>query len=124
VPEERRDERGQATVELVGLVVVVLTVGLLAVQGITVAQSASIAQEAARHGARALSQGHDWRAEVDRAVPDGIDVTRAEATLDDDGAARVRVTVSVPLGLAGAPVVDVTLEREAVFAVGDRHGAA
>ncbi|WP_407318718.1 hypothetical protein UQW22_18620 [Isoptericola halotolerans] len=123
MPEERRDERGQATVELVGLVVAVLTVGLLAVQGITVAQSASIAQEAARHGARALSQGHDWRAEVDRAVPDGIDVTRAEATLDDD-AARVRVTVSVPLGLAGAPVVDVTLDREAVFAVGDRHGAA
>ena len=45
-------ERGQASVELVGIVFTIVVVALLSIQGITVAQTASIAQEAARNGAR------------------------------------------------------------------------
>ncbi|MFI9489487.1 TadE/TadG family type IV pilus assembly protein [Promicromonospora sp. NPDC052451] len=107
-------ERGQAAVELVGLVFALVLVGLLAIQGITVAQTASIAQEAARNGARALSLGQDARAEVERSVPDGLDVREVRPVVDD-GTARVRVTVSAPLGLAGMTVVDVALTRTAAF---------
>ncbi|MFI8525556.1 TadE/TadG family type IV pilus assembly protein [Promicromonospora sukumoe] len=111
-----RGERGQAAVELIGVVFAMLLVGLLAIQGITVAQTASIAQEAARNGARALSVGGDPGTEVRRAVPDGLDVQEMEAVVDD-GTARVRVTVTAPLGLAGMRVVDVALTRTAAFPV-------
>jgi hypothetical protein len=107
-------ERGQASVELVGVVFTMVLVSLLSIQGITVAQTASIAQEAARNGARALSVGQDWDAVVERAVPDGLDLTEKHAVVDD-GAARVRVTVAAPLGLAGMEVVEVPLTRTAVF---------
>lgn len=114
--EEARRERGQATVELVGLVVAVLLVALLAIQGITVTQTASIAQEAARNGARSLSLGQDWREVVERGIPDGLDLREATSVVDD-GTARVRVTVSASLGLAGLDLVDVPLTRTAAFPV-------
>ena len=111
-------ERGQATVELVGLVFAMLLVGLLAIQGITVAQTASIAQEAARNGARSLSTGGGWEAVVKEAVPDGLDLREATPAVED-GSASVRVTVSAPLGLAGMDLVDVSLTRTAAFPVED-----
>lgn len=111
-----RRERGQASVELVGVVLAIVLVALLAIQGITVAQTASIAQEAARNGARALSVGDDWHAVVERSVPDELDLREPRAVVDEDGA-RVHVTVVVPLGLAGAEIVDVSLTRTAVFPV-------
>jgi hypothetical protein len=118
VAGKTRRERGQATVELVGLVVAMLLVGLLAIQGITVAQTASMAQEAARNGARSLSLGQSWRDVVEQAVPDGLDLREATAAVDDE-TARVRVTVSAPLGLAGMEIVDVSLTRTAAFPVED-----
>lgn len=111
-----RRERGQATVELVGVVFAMVLVALLAIQGITVAQTASIAQEAARNGARALSLGGNAHAEAERAVPDGLTVRDIQVAVDD-GTARVRVTVTAPLGLAGMTVVDVALTRTAAFPV-------
>lgn len=114
-------ERGQASVELVGVVLATVLVALLAVQGITVAQSASITQEAARNGARALSQGReDWRDVVEHHVPDGLDLRAIEAESDGD-TARVRVTVSVSLGLLGIQISDVAVTRSADFPV-DRTG--
>ena len=117
----RGPERGQASVELVGIVFMIVVVALLSIQGITVAQTASIAQEAARNGARALSVGDaDWQSVVQRAVPDGLDLTEAQPDVDvDDGSARVRVTVTAPLGLAGMELVDVSLTRTAVFPIED-----
>lgn len=112
-------EGGQASVELVGIVFTVVVVALLSIQGITVAQTASIAQEAARNGARALSQGQDdWAAVVRRTVPEGLDVRDAHPDVGD-GAARVRVTVVAPLGIAGMELVDVSLTRTAVFPIED-----
>lgn len=112
-----RSERGQATVELVGLVVAMVLVALLAIQGITVAQTASIAQEAARNGARSLSTGGDWRDVVDQAIPD--ELVHDLAAGIDDGTASVRVTVTAPLGVAGMDLVDVSLTRTAAFPVED-----
>lgn len=111
-------ERGQASVELVGIVFTIVVVALLSIQGITVAQTASIAQEAARNGARALSLGQDWQAVVERTVPEGLDLREADPVVVD-GAARVRVTVAAPLGLAGMELVDVSLTRTAVFPIED-----
>ncbi|GGM42919.1 TadE/TadG family type IV pilus assembly protein [Promicromonospora citrea] len=122
--DRSRRERGQAAVELVGLVFAMVLVGLLAVQGITVAQTASVAQEAARNGARAVSLGHDGAAAVEHTVPDGLDVKDVDVSVGDDGAARVRVTLSAPLGVAGLTVVDVDLTRTASFAVPGRAPVA
>lgn len=109
---------GQAAVELVGIVFVLVLVALLAIQGVTVAQTASITQEAARNGARALSQGHDWRSVVENQVPDGLDLRDVEAVAAD-GTARVQVTLSAPLGLGDVAVTEITLTRSAEFPVED-----
>jgi hypothetical protein len=114
-------EHGQATVELVGVVFVIVLVALLAIQGITVVQTASITQEAARNGARALSQGQDWEAVVRRQVPDGLDLKELDPDIDR-GSARVRVTVSAPLGLAGVEITDVSVTRTAEFPVRQPRG--
>lgn len=111
-------DHGQAAVELVGIVFVVVLVALLAIQGITVAQTASITQEAARNGARALSQGGDWRSVVENQIPDGLELEEAESVADD-GTARVQVTVSAPLGLGEMTVTDVSLTRSAEFPMED-----
>lgn len=107
-------ERGQAAVELVGIVFLTVLIALLAIQGITVAQAASITQEAARNGARALSKGQDWRAVVEEQLPDGLDLVVRRADLDEESA-HVRVTVSAPLGLAGMDITDVVITRTADF---------
>lgn len=109
-------DRGQAAVELVGIVFVVVLVALLAIQGITVAQTASITQEAARNGARALSQGDDWRSVVEDQIPDGLELEEAEPDTSD-GTARLRVTVSAPLGLGEVAITDVSLTRSAEFPI-------
>ncbi|WP_344098879.1 hypothetical protein [Myceligenerans crystallogenes] len=113
-----RRERGQAAVELVGVVFTVVLVAVLAIQGITVAQAASIAQEAARHGARALSLGQDCRGVLADHVPDGITIVDGDTTctVDDDGAV-VALTVSVPLGLGDVTMTEVVLTRSAEFPV-------
>ncbi|MFD7023881.1 TadE/TadG family type IV pilus assembly protein [Promicromonospora sukumoe] len=115
-PHRAPAEHGQATIELVGVVFAVVLVALLAIQGITVAQAASITQEAARNGARALSQGQSWRTVVERQVPDALDLTGLDAGIHD-GSASVRVTVSAPLGLAGVEVTDISVTRTATFPV-------
>lgn len=111
-------EYGQAAVELVGVVFTVVLVAVLAIQGITVAQTASVAQEAARHGARALSLGQDCRAVLAEHVPDGVTIVDADTTCtvsDDDAVAAL--TVSVPLGLGDVAVTEVVLTRSAEFPV-------
>ncbi|GAB4084442.1 hypothetical protein GCM10028784_10720 [Myceligenerans cantabricum] len=113
-----RHEHGQAAVELVGVVFAILLVAVLAIQGVTVAQTASISQEAARNGARALSQGHDWESVVENQIPAGLELEDVEFD-DGDGTARVQVTVSAPLGLGEMRVTDVSLTRSAEFPMED-----
>lgn len=112
----RTPEHGQATVELVGVVFAVVLVAVLAIQGITVAQTAAITQEAARNGARALSQGEDWEAVVRRQVPDGLEIDGIESE-SDDGTARIELTVSAPLGLGSMTLTHVGLTRAAEFPI-------
>jgi hypothetical protein len=62
-------ERGQASVELVSLVPLVLAVGLVAGQLLAVGYSSVLAGNAAEAGALALAGGADPRAAVKEALP-------------------------------------------------------
>jgi hypothetical protein len=62
-------ERGQASVELVSLLPLVLAVGLVAGQLLAVGYSSVLAGNAAEAGALALAGGADPRAAVKEALP-------------------------------------------------------
>jgi len=64
-----RPEHGQASVELLALVPLVLAVGLAAAQLLAVGYSSVLAGNAAEAGALALAGGGDPRAAVHRALP-------------------------------------------------------
>ena len=78
-----RDERGQATLELLGLLPAVLLVGLVALQLLAVGYAKVLAGTAAEAGALALAAGADPRAGAREALP---------------GWARARVRVAVQAG--------------------------
>ncbi|GAB2451675.1 hypothetical protein GCM10007967_02120 [Xylanimonas ulmi] len=115
----RPGQAGQAVIELVGFVFLVVLATLLCVQGVFAAQAASAAQEAARNGARALSLGQDWRAVVDETLPDWAraDVVEGGA---DRATARVRVAVRVPIGLRQITSGDLRFESSAQMPVRGR----
>lgn len=64
-----RSERGQALVELIGGVPLILTVGLVLLQLLAAGYSAVLAGSAAEAGALALAAGGDARAAVEHALP-------------------------------------------------------
>jgi hypothetical protein len=111
-----RGETGQAAIELAGAVFILLLATVFAVQGVLIAQGASVAQESARNGARALSQDRDWRQAAQDSVPDGWDVRLDHSFVGDR--ARVVTELKFPLGIAGIHVTDVRITRDAEFPLG------
>jgi len=99
---ERRRERGQASVEVLGVAIAVGFLALVGWQAVLAAYAWQTAQGAARTAARAGSVG----APVERAalavLPDRL-ATRANVTLvtDRSGTVRVRVRVPIPRVLSG-----------------------
>jgi hypothetical protein len=93
---EVRGERGQAAVELLGALPVVLLVGLVVLQLLAVGYSDVLAGSAAEAGALALVAGADPEAGVREALPGW---TRAHARVSVSGA-RVRVRLRPPSPLA------------------------
>jgi hypothetical protein len=91
---------GQATVELVAFLPLLLAVALAAAALLAGHAAAEQAGQAAQAGAMALLQGGDPREAALRALPRG---TRARATIDVDGR-RVTVTVRprLPVGALAA----------------------
>lgn len=84
-----RPEHGQATVELLGAVPVVIAVGLIILQLLAVGYSAVLAGSAAEAGALALAAGGDPSAGVREALPGW---SRAGARVSvSDGTVRVRL---------------------------------
>jgi hypothetical protein len=96
----RRDtgEAGQATVELVGLLPLLLVVALTAAALLAGHAAGEQAGQAAQAGAMALIQGTDPRAAARTALPATV---RSRATIDIDGR---RVTVRVRPNLPLAPL--------------------
>ncbi|HEY1356904.1 MAG TPA: hypothetical protein VGF21_01235 [Thermoleophilaceae bacterium] len=85
-------ERGQAQVELLGAVPVVLVLGLVLMQALAVGYSSVLAGTAAEAGALALAGGRDARAGARDALP-GWSRARARVRVRDG---RVRVTLRPP----------------------------
>jgi len=94
---ELAPERGQALVEVVAALPVLLAVGLVLMQFLAVGYSAVLAGSAAEAGALALAGGGDARTAVKHALPGW---SRVRARVDvTDGAVRVRLRPPSPLKL-------------------------
>jgi hypothetical protein len=91
-----RGERGQASVELLAVLPLVLAVALAAAQLLAVGYSSVLAGNAAEAGALALAGGGDARAAARAALPGW---SRAKAEMSVSGG-RVRVALRPPTLLA------------------------
>jgi hypothetical protein len=108
----RRGERGQASVELLGWLPVVLLVGLVALQLLAVGYAKVLAGTAAEAGALALVAGGDARAGVREALP-GWSRAHARTTVRD-GRVDVRLEPPSPLrAVAGRLAVRASAAVEA-----------
>ena len=87
-------EDGQATVELLGVVPVLLALGLAAWQLILVGHAAWMSAHAARAAARAELVGEDAEAAARSVLPRGLE-RGLEVDRDEAGATRVQVPVPI-----------------------------
>jgi hypothetical protein len=100
---QRRGERGQASIELIAALPVVLVIGAIAWQLALAGHAAWLAANAARAGARADKVGRDPTAAARSALPRSLERGLEVRRLEGGG---VRVSVGVPLvgGWARTPV--------------------
>ena len=96
---------GQATIELLAAVPLLLLVAACIWQAALAARSASFAATAARSGARALAVGTDPRAAAVAGLPSDLVVGVRLKPLD---AGRVRVWLRVPAAIGGFEVGSVS----------------
>jgi hypothetical protein len=108
-----RGDRGQASVELIAALPLVMLVGLVGFQLLAAGYAAVLAGNAAEAGALALAGGADARAAARAAVP-GWSRTKLTVTVDDES---VHVRMRPPSPLAA---VARELEVEADAAVGSK----
>src|SRR4051794_884379 len=91
-----RGEEGQASVEFVGLLPLLVVVALVAWQGVVAGQAWGMAGAAAREAARAAALGADPEAAARSVLPGAL---RDGVTVDGDGdGVRVRLAVPVVVG--------------------------
>lgn len=110
----RRGDRGAVSLELVSFTFVVVLAAVLCVQGIFVTQATSVAQQAARDGARAPSLGRVVEDEVRRAVPGWATVDRIRTT-GTPSSVRVEVGLRVPIVIPGVTSSRFVVTRDAVM---------
>jgi hypothetical protein len=101
------DEGGQASVELVAAVPVLLVVTLVVAQLAVAGYALWSAGAAARAGARAGYVGGDAQAAARRSLPSAL---RAGASIDDSS--RLSVRVAAPALVPGIPSVPVTAKAD------------
>ena len=110
----RRDDRGSAAIELVGYVTTVVIAAMLCLQGVYVAQVMSVAQQAARDGARAHALGQDVVGAVRAQVPSWAHVQDVRSRVDGR-AFVVEVDVRVPIGVRGVTSSQIVVSRDAAM---------
>lgn len=109
-------ERGAVSVELVGLVLMLVLMAWVCVQGVYVTQIGGALEKAARDGARAGSLGAPVSAAVQAEVPGWarLDAVRTgSAAVPGCAGSCVRVTASVPVGLPGVTFTRISVSRDA-----------
>jgi hypothetical protein len=104
-------ERGQASVELVGILPLVAVLGLLGWQAVVAGQAVWLSGAAARAAARASALDQDAAAAARRVLPgtlaDGVSV-------DDAGGGDVKVHLTIPAVVGGIDLA--TIDERARFA--------
>src|SRR5436190_5152263 len=95
-------ERGQATVELVGVLPLVAVLGFAVWQAAVAGQALWMAGAAARAAARAAAIGADPTADAPLVLPPRLEEGLRVRVRDEDGG--VRVTVRLPAGVGGGPL--------------------
>lgn len=93
-----RSDRGQATVEFVAILPLLVLAGVAVWQGVIAARTAAIAAAGARSAARAIAVGSDPREALRRTIP-LFEARQAKITKLADGS--VRVAVPLPRVLVG-----------------------
>lgn len=106
-----RDESGQASVELLGLLPYMLLAGLVVWQLLLAGWAVTSASNAARAASRVESRGGDGR----KAGLDALnEVLRKDADSTITGE-RARVRVQIPILVPGLGADALSVQREAVF---------
>jgi hypothetical protein len=106
-----RDESGQASVELLGLLPYLLLVGLVVWQLLLATWAVTSASNAARTGSRVQSRGGDGR----QAALDALDAPLREHARSRISGERAEVRVRVPILVPGLDSGDLTVRRTAEF---------
>lgn len=106
-----RGERGQSSVELVGLLGIVLAGGLIIWQLMLAGWAVTSASNAARTGSRVESRGGKGREAALRSLSSPL---RGDATARVEGE-RTRVTVRVPVIVPGLDSNLLTVSKSAAF---------
>jgi hypothetical protein len=106
-----RCERGQATVELVGILPLLALLGLLCWQAVVAGQAVWLSGAAARAAARASALDEDATAAARRVLPGSLD---PGVSVDDAGAGHVRVRLTIPAVVGGIDLA--TIHERARFA--------
>jgi TadE-like protein len=104
-----RRERGQASIELVALLPVLVLGGSFALQAGAAMWAASSTTEATREAARAFSLGRDPRAAAEASLPGGLHVSDLSTFGPGHG---VRLTVVIP---RVAPMPHLRVTRQVVM---------
>ncbi len=102
-------QRGSASLELVGLLPIVVLVCMLLLQGAAALFATQAASDAVRQAARADSLGGDPRAAAEAALPGGL---RVEALSSFGPGHGARLSVRVP---RLSPIPQIIVTREAVL---------
>lgn len=105
------DEQGQATVELVALLPLLVVVGMVCWQAVVAGQAVWLSASAARSAARAHAVGGDATAAARRVLPGGL--RRTVRVRAEDGGV-VRVAVGVPSVVGGLRLGSVTARAQFV----------
>lgn len=89
-----RDERGSASIELMGIIPYLLVAALLVWQLLLVAMTVTAAENAARNGSRAASMGGNAAAAVSSSLPGWLS---GGASTARGGGNQVTVAIAVPI---------------------------
>ena len=105
----RHGERGQASVELIGMLPILVLAALLVWQLLLVGYAVTSAENAARAASRVEGRGGNGAKAAERVI--GGPLRKGMTTVIDGGKAEVRVRV--PLIVPGLTRHDVTVSRDA-----------
>lgn len=104
-----RSERGQASVELVGMLPLLLIAALLVWQLLLAGYAVTSAENAARNASRAEALGDDGREVGEDSLSYGLD-EGAEVQIEGD---RATVRVRIPIVVPGLSTDGLSIERDA-----------